>query len=127
MKILAVIGAFAIMILFAFVCGAIIAQQTDDEKIREDLEQEEWLSKLKNRKEKKKMTLEERIKRFMALMTEATQETGITVAVEHGAPLVVFDLQNQEPINLEITVGTEVERKNGVTSITTFDKSQIEE
>jgi hypothetical protein len=32
MKILAVIGAFAIMILFAFVCGAIIAQQTDDEK-----------------------------------------------------------------------------------------------
>jgi len=126
MKILAVIGAFAIMILFAFVCGAIIAQQTDDEKIREDLEQEEWLSKLKSRKEKK-MTLEERIKRFMSLMTEATQETGITVAVEHGAPLVVFDLQNQEPINLEITVGTEVERKNGVTSITTFDKSQIEE
>ena len=35
MKILAVIGAFTIMILFAFVCGAIIAQQTDDEKIRE--------------------------------------------------------------------------------------------
>ena len=32
-------------------------------------------------------------------MTEATQETGITVAVEHGAPLVVFDLQNQEPID----------------------------
>ncbi len=59
----------------------------------------------------RKMTLEERIKRFMSLMTEATQETGITVAVEHGAPLVVFDLQNQEPINLEITVGTEVERK----------------
>ena len=73
------------------------------------------------------MTLEERIKRFMSLMTEATKETGITVAVEHGAPLVVFDLQNQEPINLEITVGTAVEQKNGVTSITTFDKSQIEE
>ena len=31
------------------------------------------------------MTPEERIKRFMSLMTEATQETGITVAVEHGA------------------------------------------
>lgn len=44
MKILAVIGAFAIMILFAFV------------KIREDLEQEEWLSKLKSRKEKKNDT-----------------------------------------------------------------------
>lgn len=56
MKILAVIGAFAIMILFAFVCGAIIAQQMDDEKIREDLEQEEWLSKLKIRKEKKNDT-----------------------------------------------------------------------
>lgn len=56
MKILAVIGAFAVMILFAFVCGAIIAQQTDDEKIREDLEQEEWLSKLKSRKEKKNDT-----------------------------------------------------------------------
>lgn len=40
MKILAVIGAFAIMILFAFVCGAIIA--------------EEWLSKLKKRKGKEK-------------------------------------------------------------------------
>lgn len=49
MKILAVIGVFAIMILFAFVCGAIIAQQTDDEKIREDLEQEEWLSKQKGK------------------------------------------------------------------------------
>ena len=56
MKILAVIGAFTIMILFAFVCGVIIAQQTDDEKIREDLEQEEWLSKLKSRKEKKNDT-----------------------------------------------------------------------
>lgn len=56
MKILVVIGAFAIMILFAFVCGAIIARQTDDEKIREDLEQEEWLSKLKSRKEKKNDT-----------------------------------------------------------------------
>ena len=54
MKILAVIGAFAIMILFAFVCGAIIAQQTDEEKVREDLEQEEWLSKLKKRKGKEK-------------------------------------------------------------------------
>lgn len=48
MKILAVIGAF--------VCGAIIAQQTDEEKVREDLEQEEWLSKLKNGKEKKNDT-----------------------------------------------------------------------
>ena len=56
MKILAIIGAFAIMILFAFVCGAIIAWKTDGEKIREDLEQEEWLSKLKNRKEKKNDT-----------------------------------------------------------------------
>ena len=56
MKILAAIGAFAIMILFAFVCGTIIARQTDDEKIREDLEQEEWLSKLKSRKEKKNDT-----------------------------------------------------------------------
>lgn len=54
MKTLAVIGAFAIMILFAFVCGAIIAQQTDEEKVREDLEQEEWLSKLKKRKGKEK-------------------------------------------------------------------------
>lgn len=56
MKILTVIGAFAIMILFAFVCGAIIARQTDDEKNREDLEQEEWLLKLKSRKEKKNDT-----------------------------------------------------------------------
>lgn len=56
MKILAVIGVFAIMILFAFVCGAIIAQQTDDEKIREDLEQEEWLSKLKTERKRKNDT-----------------------------------------------------------------------
>lgn len=126
MKILAVIGAFAIMILFAFVCGAIIAQQTDDEKSAKISNKKNGCRSRKAER-KRKMTLEERIKRFMSLMTEATQETGITVAVEHGAPLVVFDLQNQEPINLEITVGTEVERKNGVTSITTFDKSQIEE
>lgn len=33
-----------------------IKKQTDDEKIREDLEQEEWLSKLKRRKEKKNDT-----------------------------------------------------------------------
>lgn len=51
MKILAVIGAFAIVFVFAFLCGAIVAYKTDDEKIREDLEQEEWLSK--SRKEKK--------------------------------------------------------------------------
>lgn len=54
MKILTVIGAFAIVFAFAFLCGAIVAYKTDDEKIREDLEQEEWLSK--SRKEKKNDT-----------------------------------------------------------------------
>lgn len=54
MKILAVIGAFTIMILFAFVCGAIIAQQTDDEKIREDLEQRRMVVEVKKQKGKEK-------------------------------------------------------------------------
>ncbi|MDD3662265.1 MAG: hypothetical protein PHT84_00160 [Candidatus Pacebacteria bacterium] len=73
------------------------------------------------------MNQEERIKRFMQLMTEATKETGFTYAVEHGQNIVLFDVQNNTPVELEITVGTEVKRTNGQTQITTFDKSEVQE
>ena len=58
------------------------------------------------------MTLEERIKKIY--VTYDGSHPGNRNHRGRGAwraPLVVFDLQNQEPINLEITVGTEVERK----------------
>lgn len=62
----------------------------------------------------------------MRLMQEALQKTGITVAVEAGRNLVVFDAKINEPVELEITVGTEVVKKDGRTSVTTFDRSEIE-
>lgn len=71
------------------------------------------------------MSQEERIREFMKGMSEVTAKTGITYAVEAGQNLVVFDVQKNEPVELEITVGTEVETKNGQTSITTFDRSNI--
>lgn len=58
-------------------------------------------------------------------MSEVTAKTGITYAVEAGQNLVVFDVQKNEPVELEITVGTEVVKEDGRTSITTFDRSNI--
>lgn len=71
------------------------------------------------------MSQEERIRDFMKGMSEVTAKTGITYAVEAGQNLVVFDVQKNEPVELEITVGTEVVKEDGRTSITTFDRSNI--
>ncbi len=72
------------------------------------------------------MNQEERIREFSRLMQEALVKTGITYAVEAGKNLVLFDTQINEPIELEITVGTEVIKKAGRASVTTFDRSEIE-
>ena len=72
------------------------------------------------------MSQEERIAEFMRLMQEALHKTRITVAVEAGQNLVVFDTKSNEPVELEITVGTEVVKKGGRTSVTTFDNSEME-
>ena len=72
------------------------------------------------------MSQEERIREFSRLMQEALVKTGITYAVEAGKNLVLFDTQVNEPIELEITVGTEVKVENGQTSIVTFDRSNVE-
>lgn len=61
----------------------------------------------------------------MRMMQEALQKTGITVAVEAGRNLTLFDTKINEPVELEITVGTEVVKKDGMESITTFDNSEI--
>lgn len=71
------------------------------------------------------MSQNERITEFTRLMQEALMKTGITYAVEAGKNLVLFDTQINEPIELEITVGTEVKVENGQTSIVTFDRSNV--
>lgn len=71
------------------------------------------------------MSQNERITEFTRLMQEALTKTGITYAVEAGKNLVLFDTQVNEPIELEITVGTEVKVENGQTSIVTFDRSNV--
>ena len=47
---------------------------------------------LEDQKGKEMEKQQERINKFMSLMTEASQATGITYAVEQGQALVVFDL-----------------------------------
>lgn len=69
------------------------------------------------------MNQEERIKEFMKLMSEATAKTGIAYAVEAGSNLVVFDVRENTPVELEIMVGTEVTTENGRTTTTVFDHS----
>ena len=71
------------------------------------------------------MSQNERIAEYTRLMQEALMKTGITYAVEAGKNLVLFDTQVNEPIELEITVGTEVVKENGRTSVTTFDRSNV--
>lgn len=72
------------------------------------------------------MNQEQRIAEYMRIMQEALQKTGITVAVEPGRNLVLFDTTINEPIELEITTGTEVVKENGQTSVTVFDNSETE-
>lgn len=69
------------------------------------------------------MNQDQRIDEYMRIMQEALQKTGITVAVEPGRNLVLFDTTINEPIELEITTGTEVVKENGQTSVTVFDRS----
>lgn len=69
------------------------------------------------------MNQDQRIAEYMRIMQEALQKTGITVAVEPGRNLVLFDTAINEPIELEITTGTEVVKENGQTSVTVFDSS----
>lgn len=71
------------------------------------------------------MNQDERIAEYTRLMQEALTKTGITYAVEAGSCLILFDTRNNEPIELEITVGTEVTKKNGRTSVVTFDRSNV--
>lgn len=71
------------------------------------------------------MSQEERIREFMKGMSELTAKTGITYAVEAGRNLVVYDVKKNEPVELEIMVGTEITTEDGRTSITTFDRSNI--
>lgn len=71
------------------------------------------------------MSQNERIAEYTRLMQEALMKTGITYAVEAGKNLVLFDTQINQPIELEITVGTEVKVENGQTSIVTFDRSNV--
>lgn len=72
------------------------------------------------------MNQDQRITEYMRIMQEALQKTGITVAVEPGRNLVLFDTTINEPIELEITTGTEVVKENGQTSVTVFDNSETE-
>ncbi len=69
------------------------------------------------------MNQDQRIAEYMRIMQEALQKTGITVAVEPGRNLVLFDTTINEPIELEITTGTEIVKENGQTSVTVFDRS----
>lgn len=69
------------------------------------------------------MNQNQRIDEFMRIMQDALKKTGITVAVEPGWNLVLFDTTTNEPIELEITTGTEVVKENGQTSVTVFDRS----
>ena len=124
MKALVIMAAAVVFLTFIFALAAAASCKSDDEKKDEDREQEEWI--LKTRKEKKMENQQERINKFMSLMTEASQATGITYAVEQGQALVVFDLVKNEPVELEIVVGTEAVRENGQTSFTTFDRSNVE-
>ena len=71
------------------------------------------------------MNQDERIAEYTRLMQEALTKTGITYAVEAGSRLILFDTETNEPIELEITVGTEVTKKNGQTSVVTFDRSNV--
>ena len=63
------------------------------------------------------MSQEERIAEFMRLMQEALQKT--------GRNLTLFDTKINEPVELEITVGTEVVKNGGRTSVTVFDNSEM--
>ena len=72
------------------------------------------------------MSQNERISEYTRLMQEALMKTGITYAVEAGKNLVLFDTQTNAPIELEITIGTEVTVENGQASIVTFDRSNVE-
>ena len=59
----------------------------------------------------------------MRSLPAALHSTGLTVAVEPGRNLVLFDTTINEPIELEITTGTEIVKENGQTSVTVFDRS----
>lgn len=68
----------------------------------------------------------ERVERFMELMNEALQETGITLAAHDDEPLVVFDAFLEEPVFLEVQRGTDINIQDGrVVGREVFDNGDI--
>ena len=124
MKVLVIMVTVVVFLAFIFALAAAASCKSDDEK--EGRRSGTGRMDLEDQKGKEMENQQERINKFMSLMTEASQATGITYAVEQGQALVVFDLVKNEPVELEIVVGTEAVRENGQTSFTTFDRSNVE-
>ena len=71
------------------------------------------------------MGQEERVTKFMKILQDALEKTKISIAVEAGQKLTLFDTEKNEVVEVEIMVGTEVVKKNGHTSFTTFYYSNM--
>lgn len=52
-KIFAVIGVISLLLIFTFVCSALLAHLDDSDKLDEDREQEEYLEKWRKKRDGK--------------------------------------------------------------------------
>lgn len=83
------------------------------------------ISDVINKNGGKMVQQEERVTKFMKILQDALEKTKISIAVEAGQKLTLFDTEKNEVVEVEIMVGTEVVKKNGHTSVTTFDYSNV--
>ena len=52
-KILAVIGVISLLLIFTFICSALLARLDESDKLDEDREQEEYLKKWRKKRDGK--------------------------------------------------------------------------
>jgi len=67
-------------------------------------------------------SLQERVDLFLEIHQTLADQLGIAVPVPHGETMKLYDVWNQELVEVELHKGTEIKKENGEITIIEFDR-----
>lgn len=70
-------------------------------------------------------SIQERVDLFLDIHQTLADQLGIAVPVQHGETMKLYDIWNQELVEVELHKGTEIKKENGEVIITEFDRREI--
>lgn len=69
--------------------------------------------------------LKQRVGKFVEMQQLLANELGLAIPVPHGEPFLVYDFKNEQLLEVEIPLYTEVKHQNGKTDIIHHKKSEM--